>query len=163
MPAQIQVVEATRDHAFANWRGVFLYVWRGNATPAGIEVFRRTLSRVPSDGGPGVALGYIEPSAPSPDGETRKAIGNIMGELGKEKLRVSATVFEGEGFTAATVRFVATSMSLIARNPFPHKLFPRLDDAARWTNQQLVGMGLPAYPEKDLVEAMNALRATRPA
>ena len=50
-----------------------------------------------------------------------------------QRIGAFAYVIEGEGFAAAAVRSAVTLISLVARYPFPQKVFKQVEPACSWT------------------------------
>ncbi|HZS40192.1 MAG TPA: hypothetical protein VFF06_25350 [Polyangia bacterium] len=106
----------------------------------------------------GIALlNIVEPSAPAPPSEVRGALARILTEFGHE-LKCSAVVHEGSGFRAAAVRGVVTGLTLLARQPFPHKVFATVDEASAWMTDTLHKSFGWTVTAVDLIDAVNDLR-----
>lgn len=82
----------------------------------------------------GKAVGVItivEQNAPLPSAEARRAMAEFLSTR-RGRIAASAVVFEGAGFRAAAVRGVVTGLTLVAQQPFPHRVFAVVKDAAAW-------------------------------
>ncbi len=73
----------------------------------------------------------VEAAAEMPDAGARDELARLFRSLSTSVI-CSALVFEGDGFRAATVRALTTTINLVARQPFPHKVFATVGDAAKW-------------------------------
>ena len=59
---------------------------------------------------------------------------------------------ESDGFRASAVRSVATGLAILARQPFPHRVFPSITTASDWLGKELRAAGLKnegGYQDKD--------------
>lgn len=156
---RLEVIEATRDHAIGQWRGVALYVWRGATTvrAAGLleRVFDRVRELVPD--GPGVVLGVVEAGAPPPPAEARTALAHTLGR-GHGYVVASALIFEGDGFSASMVRAVATGLAMLARPGYPHQVFAEVGAGTAWLERELKRAGKPRYSAGELASVLHELR-----
>ena len=106
--------------------------------------------------GRSVAVTVLEPSAAqSVPKEVRDESAALAGEF---KSLAAATVIEGSGFRAAAVRTAVASLFLLARPPFPHKVFGDLAEGAGW----VIATGLRSAPvgasSDDVVRAVEVVR-----
>mgnify|MGYP000374441796 CR=1 FL=1 len=95
--------------------------------------------------------------APPPDAEARDALAEVLGG-GAGFVDSSALVCEGSGFRASMVRGIATGLTLIARPPFPHKVFPDVAAAAGWLEARTRRPGSVPHRALDIVSQVAALR-----
>jgi len=80
-------------------------------------------------------LTIVEASATLPDAKPRQAIAEMF-RRGEDWIQASALIFEATGFFAATIRSVVTGITLAAKQKFPHRVFDRVDPAARFVEQE---------------------------
>jgi hypothetical protein len=80
----------------------------------------------------------VAKEASPPSSEARTALSNVL-RHGVDAVLASAVVMEGDGFRASMVRSVATGLAVVARQPFPHRVFARTADAAEWIDLRLGG------------------------
>lgn len=73
----------------------------------------------------------VEAAADMPDSAARDELARLFRSLSASVV-CSALIFEGDGFKAATVRALTTTINLVARQPFPHRVFATVADAAKW-------------------------------
>jgi len=143
------------DVCTAIWRDVFVIIWRRNTTIEGVKACDRTLTEARPDLPKGCgALTIVEPGAPMPSAEAREALSLFLREAG-DVIQLSAVVYEGAGFRAAAVRSVVTGISLVAKQPFPHKVFATVAAASSW-----MAPSLPVGPaaSRDVIQAVADLR-----
>lgn len=124
--------EVTQDHIIMSWDRCLGLVWKGETTVAGMEsytaVYRELSLRFPS----GIyLLTVVEQNAPMPSPEAREAVAVFM-KQGAGRIRMSAVVHEGAGFRAAAVRSVVTGFAMLAKVPYPHRVFATVEQAAKW-------------------------------
>jgi len=77
-------------------------------------------------------LTVVDGSCRPPDDASKKAIRNTIIQHSNE-IGAFAYVIEGDGFGAAAVRSAVTLISLVARYPFPQKVFKEVGPACLWT------------------------------
>ena len=75
----------------------------------------------------------VEQGAPLPSTQARTVTAEI---LRTAPIRLSAMVFEGQGFGAAAVRGVITGIGLLARTPYPHRTFATVTEAVSWIERE---------------------------
>jgi hypothetical protein len=116
----------TRDanHVTATWDKLFMVVWKRNVTVMAAQTIRNQLKEfiaiVP---GRRVALlTVVEQGAPLPSSDARAALANILRSC-RDDLICSAVAMEGSGFVVAAQRAVAIGLSMVAKQPFPHRIF----------------------------------------
>jgi hypothetical protein len=126
-----RVLTVTDDHCIAIWRRFLVVVWRKDTTSPAVADFRAALTRLASETHEVALLTVVEPNAPPPPSDVRDALAAVLAEFGK-LIKFSAVAFEGTGFRAAMVRGVVTGLTLLARMPYPHKVFAGVPEAARW-------------------------------
>ena len=153
----IQVLESTEDHAIGSWRGAVLYVWRKRTTMPAIATLEGHIRRHAAGSDPAVIFGFVDSQAVPPSAPERDAIAALLKIPGS--IVASAVTFQGVGFQAAMIRFVATALTMLSRPAYPHRAFGSPTEGASFLNKQIVAAGRAAYPEAELVGALDALRA----
>lgn len=160
MTSALQVVSATPDHAFGILGNVVLYNWRRETTPEGaLALMAMTARARASNTCRLLALGFAEPQAHMPSAEIRAQMARTMRDDWGPAVAASTMVFSGDGFRASAVRAIATGMSLIARQPFPHQTYKSLEEAVAWLCHEARERKTPCPDAKKLVAAMTELRA----
>ena len=144
----IITVEATRDHVVAVFNRVLIVVFERETTLSAIAACRRALDLMEKKYPDGIAvLTVVAENAPMPSQEARDALAALATGAAGKRLRRSAVCFEGGGFRSALVRGVATGLQLMAKLPFPHRVFHSVDVAAAW-----LAPDLGAYPIRSAVD-----------
>jgi hypothetical protein len=148
---------STRDHLIATWSNVVILIWRKETTGVGVAGLQSVYDNHALQNRSGVFLTTIvEEQAETPTQEIRKALARFL-EKGGGRTLLSAVVHEGSGFRAAFVRSIVTGVSLLAKLPYPHKVFSSVNEATVWFR---VNAPVPqAWTEEDLLEAIRELRA----
>ncbi len=127
-----EITALDKNHCMAVWESLFICIWRNETTMAGARISREGIRALAESRPKGIALlNVVEPNAPAPPSEVRAALARIMVDFG-HALKGSAVVHEGSGFRAAAVRGVVTGLTLLARPPFPHKVFATVEEASDW-------------------------------
>ena len=143
------------DFCTGTWRELFVVIWRHETTAKGIDACRQGLLDVRASHPDGCAvLSIIEPNAPMPPADVRDSLSRTLSEFG-DLIKASGVVFEGGGFRAAAVRSVVTGISLVAKQPFPHKVFATVTAASSWVAPSMPG---GAAGPKELTDAVSAIR-----
>ncbi len=82
-----------------------------------------------------IALLVIIDEQPVRHSATRRGIAELLQRHAREAIAI-AQVVRGAGFMAATVRAVLASIAMVARPPYPMRVFAAHDDAIRWLERQ---------------------------
>ncbi|MDI1447140.1 hypothetical protein [Polyangium sp. 6x1] len=126
-------VEATKNHVVAVFNRVLILVFERETTLSAVAACRRALDLMERKYPEGIAcLTIVAENAPLPSQEARDALAALATGAGGKRLRRSAVIFEGGGFRSSLVRGVATGLQLMAKLPFPHRVFHSVDVAAAW-------------------------------
>jgi hypothetical protein len=157
-PTQVQLLAIERDYCFASWNHVFILIWRHDTTLEGLKALDKAMreheTRCPEGSG---LLTIIEQGAPMPSSEVRTAMARFLTELARF-IKISAVAFEGAGFRAAAVRGVVTGLTMLARQPYPHKVFATMPEAAQWLGRSLRETAKLEVDSESLVKALGELR-----
>jgi hypothetical protein len=124
------VLHAERDFAVGKCGPVYIVIWKVDTTEVGMrrvaDLFRAT--SLPQRIG---MLTVVDENATMPSSEARN-LGAAFLAKNSNRIVASAVVHEGSGFKAAAVRAVVTGLSMLARQPFPHKVVPEVQPATSW-------------------------------
>lgn len=131
-PGDPYLVHCSENHAIGYCGPMILVAWRRLTTSAGVVHLRDVHQRVAPlhPGGVGL-LTIIEANAPAPDATVREELARYMADSAAV-LKSSCVVFEGTGFRAAMVRSVVAGLTMLARQPFPHRVFATVDEGIAW-------------------------------
>lgn len=133
---QVIVHYSDRDLIVGSAENLLLVVWRHATTRDGVAICREhVLQRCSSRGCEFALMTIIEPRAQQPDAAARDALAALMHE-GSKWIQVSALVFEGTGFIAATIRGIVTGISMLARQSFPHRVFDSVSEASSFIERK---------------------------
>jgi hypothetical protein len=131
-PVSATLREVTRDHIIMAWKNVVFVIFRHETTLPGVAGLQSAYDQQKELCPEGVYLvTIVEQGAPMPSASVRDALAKFLAS-GAGHTRMSAVVHEGGGFSAAAVRGVVTGLALLARLPYPHRVFATMDDAADW-------------------------------
>ncbi len=134
---KVELVESS--HAIGMSGPLVVSMWRTVTTHTAMLSFRAMVSRYVTGQPDGIAfLTVVEAQAEMPEPAARDELADMFRRLGSSVI-CSALVFEGQGFRAAAVRGITTSVNLLARQPFPHKVFANVDEAASWMGKHSSG------------------------
>lgn len=157
-PTALRVISVEDGVAVGEIDRVCAVVWRGAVTRPRFELQRRGLAEVARRHREGIGFAcVIEPGAPPPDHELRRASAAMIREH-EASLRGIACVVEGSGFGAAIARSALAAIGLIlGPRDAPLTVVPTVDAATRWL--------VPRVRLEDagaLAGAVEALRAELP-
>ncbi|MEM7157468.1 MAG: hypothetical protein AAF799_31775 [Myxococcota bacterium] len=157
--SDLRIAEATVDHAFGHAPGLVLYVWRGVVQPSTVQrlIAMAPKARNGADGSAVGMLGIVTDDAPPPSAESRRALADMLVQV--DFLSASALTFESGGFQGAMVRAVATGLNLLARPPFPHKVFPTVFAATHWLQRELATVDAQTREARGCEALLQELRA----
>jgi hypothetical protein len=131
------------DHCTGILGPVFVVVWKREVSVAAAKSIQFALRDFAAGSPEGhvALLTIVEEAAPMPSADSRTALANIL-RFNAEELICSAVAMRGSGFRAATVRGVATGLSLLARQPFPHRVFASIEQSSAWVVHMLGRRGI---------------------
>ena len=133
---ETRVIRATGDYALGLWENLFIVLFRVHTTVEGADDIRETGMRLGEEHPNGIGmLTIIEQHAPAPDGQARAKLADLMRNA--DYIKASGVAFEGSGFRAAMVRSIIAGLSMIARQPYPHRVFSNLPDTLDWLIPEL--------------------------
>ncbi|MFW6051084.1 MAG: hypothetical protein ACODAU_07910 [Myxococcota bacterium] len=122
------------------YRNLFIVIYTGPVDEQSVRFlnlqFARFRRSAPSPYG---LYTVVEEQVPLPSGPVRQGMANLMKDLAGDVVG-SALVQEGDGFRASAVRSVAVGISLLARQPFPHKVFAAAHEASTFLSGALGGV-----------------------
>lgn len=128
-----------RDHAIGTSVGLLLCVWRLQTTAEAISELAGIVSRLIAKSPDRIIMiTVVEAGADMPDSTVRNALAALFQRVAPSVI-ASALVFEGTGFKAATVRALTTTLNMVTRQPFPHKVFATVSEASAWLAPQTSG------------------------
>lgn len=157
MTDTIEILAATDDYLHAAVGPVFLLVWRGETTSAGVNATEAAMEKMAKMSGDRFGLlTVVEPNAPLPPGEVRDQLAALLGRL--PWITASAVVFEGKGFRAAAVRSVVTGLTLLAKQPYPHKVFGTTEEGTQWLLSTM-NLGPSAIAASKVLNEVRKIRA----
>jgi hypothetical protein len=151
----VEVLERTDEYVVAAWRRLLMLVWRGDATALGIERSRALFDEWSKTKPGGAAFLIVFPNRrpEPPDEKTREAMQRTA-RFPAERLKGMATLFESEGFIAASIRAVMMRLAALSGQDVPNT-FGNATTAAAWAAMRLSD---PTITALKLNEAINVAR-----
>jgi hypothetical protein len=131
------------NHCVAEWDAFLVVIWRQLTTKEGIAAVGEALDHVSAAGQKVGVVIVIEPTAAPPSSAARKGLAEVFSSRADVVVAV-AVVPDGSGFRASMVRGVVTGLSLLARFPYPYKVFNKIDSATAWLAPQVGGAATKA-------------------
>lgn len=129
-------LRATPDYVLGHWGPLFICSWRFKTEMDGADDLAVTCSAFAKEYPDGIGLlTIIEDKAPAPDNDARSRIADFLGQA--EFIAASGVAFEGSGFRAAAVRSIVSGLTILARQPFPHKVFSSISSTMDWLTPEL--------------------------
>lgn len=111
-------------------------LWRSVVNESRFRLQREAMEHVASrHPGEAAILCIIEPTSEPPPQALREAASMLLNQLAP-KLRCVAYVIEGNGFRAATIRGVLSSIELVRRSAYAARYFATVATAAAWVGVQ---------------------------
>ncbi|MFO0611616.1 MAG: hypothetical protein U0414_03440 [Polyangiaceae bacterium] len=155
----MKVEAIDHDHAIGTSEGLLLCVWRMRTTAEAITELNRILTRLIARSPDRIVmLTVVESGADMPDAPVRNALAELFHRVAPSVI-ASALVFEGTGFKAATVRALTTTLNMVTRQPFPHKVFATVAEASAWLAPPTAGRLLASQIASELAGVRAALDA----
>jgi hypothetical protein len=152
-----RVIELKHDFCIAAWQQLYIIIWRHETTMDGVRAADTHLDEFARSIPQGGLLTIIEQGAPMPSSDVRNSLARFL-TGGAKFIRSSAVAFEGAGFRAAAVRGVVTGLTMLARQPYPHKVFATMAEAANWLGASLPETAGIHLDSGRLVPALGELR-----
>ncbi|MBV1860269.1 MAG: hypothetical protein KUG77_17780 [Nannocystaceae bacterium] len=151
-------VLATPDFALGYWRDVFICSWRVRTTMEGAGQLVKHCAEFGTTRSSGIGLlTIIEANAPAPENDARAAIADFLGSAAY--IRGSGVAFEGTGFRAAAVRSIVSGLTMLARQPYEHKVFDAVPATMTWLVPELSEHLSVDYSAGQAVDAVAGFRA----
>jgi hypothetical protein len=164
-PNGLDLRQTYRDgqHVSAVYQNVIISYSLAEPTSGYMQSWVQTIGTLAREGRGGVAsIIIIDGVAKPPSDEVRVEIKQAIAKAGPH-LRALAQVVEGTGFTAAAKRSALSFISLVARFPFPIKIFSTRREAAAWVKERLhdpsLGPSLQTLTVDELARACDAVCA----
>lgn len=140
------------------YASVFILLWRKETTLTAVAMFDSAFSRFAARTEEKLGLiTIIEEDASLPSNAARQALAQYLSKQAG-RLAASAVIFEGNGFRSAMVRGAVTGITILARQPYPHRIFSSVEEGVSW----LISEGRAAagwdYAREQLVLAIRRFR-----
>lgn len=130
-PDDVTVVAVDRDHVLAKFRNVVICLWLNETHSSAVDAASSELAELTSRFGPRVAIiQIVERGAGNLTRDTRAALAALL-KRGREYIRASAVVYDGEGFRSAAVRMIVSGLVQLNNPGFAHQVFADVPSAAR--------------------------------
>jgi hypothetical protein len=127
-------------------------------SPAYLSAWAAAMDRLAhSSREPIIVVTVIDSGARVPDDRAKAAIRNTVLRHQK-RICALAYVVEGQGFTAAAMRGAVSFISLMARYPFPQKVFANIAGATAWTIQQMPPDASQGTSAAEIISVLETMR-----
>ena len=137
--AQASLLSYDEHHVAGTCGPIFIVNWKGVTSVPVVQSLRERILSFAALMQRRIALfTIIDEAAPLPTSDARLAVTNVLRSC-SDDLCCSAVTMEGDGFRAAAVRSVATGLAFLARQPYPHRVFPQTHGALVWMTTHLGG------------------------
>lgn len=137
----VRLLHLDRDVATGCDDDLFITLWRERTTIEGVRIVARTFTEYAEDRARDVALlTVIERQAKMPSPGSREPLAGFLRDAGSNVL-ISGVAFEGDGFIAASIRGVVVGLTMIAHQPYPHRVFKDIVESSRWIESERTSIG----------------------
>jgi hypothetical protein len=130
-PDEVSVVAVDKDHVLATFRHVVVCVWLKETRASAVDAASDKLAELASSFGHRVAIiQVVERGAGNLNRDTRAALAALL-KRGRDYIRASAVVYDGEGFRSAAVRMIVSGLVQLNNPGFAHQVFADVPSAAK--------------------------------
>lgn len=158
MSTDVKILGQDARHIRAEWRNVYAVVYRESPTLAHMDPIERETKALAARHPEGIAMCVIiEPGCGAPDAPVRQKSAAVLDGLGKSLLG-AATVPEGEGIWAASMRSLLVGVALVVPSGYPQEICRTPEETATALNKILGGKA----PIADLQNVLADVRAAFP-
>lgn len=145
------------DHAVGTWNDYFIVIWRNETKMEAVEGMTKLFDEFAGQHPDGVGfVTIVERNAPLPPGSVRDALARFLGQA--TTIKGSGVVFEGSGFRASAVRSVVTGLTMLAKQPFPHKVFATVEQVTTWLVEEINRAMGSSTGADELLDGIRTLR-----
>ena len=134
------VLHCDLDLAIGASKDLLFTLWRHRTTIEGVQVLANALQHFATSRTKAIGLVTIEPQAKMPEAGSREQLARMLKDA-SEHVLISGVAFEGSGFVAASVRSVVVGLTLLARQTYPHRVFPNVKEASFWIELESEKLG----------------------
>jgi hypothetical protein len=116
----------------STWQTVMFARWRGAPTIEAVRAVREAVRESATTLSRFAGFNFVDAIGAT---QFEEAVRNEISLIRREnaaRQQAIATVIEGTGFWASTVRSVASGIAIMQREAFPSKNFPSLEDGCIW-------------------------------
>ncbi len=126
----VNLIFNDKTASYGTWHNVFINAWKENPDLSTINQTEKIMKDFASSQPTGIGLfSIIKQKATIPKSEVRSMMAKVFKNT---KVIGSVSIVEGKGFRAAAVLGFLSSLTLLARHPFPHKAFDSVNEASSW-------------------------------
>ncbi len=141
LPGAADLLVVEPDYTLAAWGPLIVLVWRANTVLGAKAVHNACRAHGSAQPKGACIFTILEPDVLLARIEARDELAALIRE-GNPYVNASAIVFEGDGFSSATVRALVTGSSLMARQEYPQEVFATVAAAVAWLVPRLEQAGL---------------------
>ncbi len=158
MNTDVKILGQDASHIRAEWRNLYALVYRESPTLAHMDPIEREIKALSQRFPEGIAMCVIiEPGCSAPPAPVRQRSAAVLDGLGKSLLG-SATVPEGDGIWAASMRSMLVGVALVVPSGYPQEICRSPEETAAALNKFLGGKA----PIADLQNVLADVRAAFP-
>jgi hypothetical protein len=143
------------DQATAIFGRFGVVIWRGETTLAAVDRVREMGLELVRQSPPRCIIGVVEETTKIPSADARKQSAKVNDELAEMGVVGYAGVMPRTGFSGAWIRGVITALHLMARKPYPFRVFESSGEACSWLVSML---GDPNINPKTVTAAIELFR-----
>jgi hypothetical protein len=157
-PAEVVILHRDADLALGHAGDLFFVLWIDRTTTEGVRTLTAKFSEFAAKQPRGIGLlTTVAAGAKMPEPDPKAQLATWLHGVG-DKVVTSALVFEADGFFAAGIRFVVTTLNMVARQEFPHRAFKSIEEASSWFewNEPQIGKRFNAARVNEAYRAFRA-------
>jgi hypothetical protein len=145
------------DSVLGVCENVVVMHWHLHTTEAKVRALHEVVQRTGLQYKAGIALIQIPgPNASVPGAEARRLLGELL-RTASPALISSSLVLIGTGFRMSAARALATGLTLIARQKFPHVVHASIAEASEFHSSALRAAGANTLPAHAIAAAIRDL------
>ena len=133
-----EIVTGTGGFACGAEGPLAISVWAAPPTTEHAEAAVRLLATLARTQKRVLIVAVLGPGTQHPSGAAREMLSGQLAKMGGQ-IAAAASVFETEGFRAATLRAVVTGILFVVRPGYPQRACANIGDAAVWLSEHAEG------------------------
>jgi hypothetical protein len=138
----VRMLHSDSDLSIGCANDLFIILFTDRTTVQGVQCIANAFEEY-SKGRSGcdvAVITIIERRAKMPSPGSREALAQVLKDISSHVM-ISGVAFEGDGFVAASIRGVVVGLTLMARQPYPHRVLKNVFEVSRWIESEYGSIG----------------------